>query len=461
MILVTNGSSVMVTALADKLLIGTVDSSRPSTQTDCRPHLIDHRKLEEAYSAPPEKTEASLQENGQATVSTTGKKLVAHNSGIKSYKPDVENTRWISAVAISLSGTFIAVVDNLKDLFVYTVRNNSESLDRPKLISRRNIPKRCMAITFTSDEASIIVADKLGDAYIFSISADTAQAPAPILGHISVLTDVVVSPDDRYILTSDRDEKIRVSHFPLADDIQTFCLGHTEFVCRILIPSPDHPVVLSTSGDCTVKAFNYLSGSELTSVSLLEEGPPNPSPGTGVYVNSLSYSPAIRTVFTSLRSKNFVYGLQLHVEADPDLKVAFLPLQKIAMTAPVVSIGLLGMTLLILLEDPKNPFTTLMHIDQLSETGSNLQNPHFSGYEEALRTVVQDIEQSGQFTNLFRDPFADMFNMFSRGSEVESEHADTDSKKGFRKEIARQVSPAYRPNTKRVKTDVPETMEYV
>lgn len=59
---------------------------RPSTQTNCRPHLVDHSKLDEAYSAPHEKNEASLQENGQATVSTTGKKLVAHNSGIKSYK---------------------------------------------------------------------------------------------------------------------------------------------------------------------------------------------------------------------------------------------------------------------------------------------------------------------------------------------------------------------------------------
>lgn len=39
----------------------------------------------------------------------------------------------------------------------------------------------------------------------------------------------ILSPDNKFILTSDRDEKIRVSHFPLSDDIQAFCLGHTEY----------------------------------------------------------------------------------------------------------------------------------------------------------------------------------------------------------------------------------------
>lgn len=86
-----------------------------------------------------------------------------------------------------------------------------------------------MAITFTSDETSVVVADKLGDAYVFFVNGSTIEDPSPVLGHISVLTDVILSPDNKFILTSDRDEKIRVSHFPLSDDIQAFCLGHTEY----------------------------------------------------------------------------------------------------------------------------------------------------------------------------------------------------------------------------------------
>lgn len=37
-----------------------------------------------------------------------------------------------------------------------------------------------------------------------------------------------VSPDDRYILTADRDEKIRVSWAMAPHSIASFCLGHTE-----------------------------------------------------------------------------------------------------------------------------------------------------------------------------------------------------------------------------------------
>lgn len=48
-----------------------------------------------------------------------------------------------------------------------------------------------MAITFTSDETSVVVADKLGDAYVFFVNGSTIEDPSPVLGHISVLTDVV------------------------------------------------------------------------------------------------------------------------------------------------------------------------------------------------------------------------------------------------------------------------------
>lgn len=37
-----------------------------------------------------------------------------------------------------------------------------------------------------------------------------------------------VSPDDRYVLTADRDEKIRVSWAAAPHSIESFCLGHAE-----------------------------------------------------------------------------------------------------------------------------------------------------------------------------------------------------------------------------------------
>lgn len=36
------------------------------------------------------------------------------------------------------------------------------------------------------------------------------------------------SPDDRYIISADRDEKIRVSRLGSPYNIQSFCLGHRQ-----------------------------------------------------------------------------------------------------------------------------------------------------------------------------------------------------------------------------------------
>jgi hypothetical protein len=39
----------------------------------------------------------------------------------------------------------------------------------------------------------------------------------------------VLSASERYLLTADRDEKIRVSRFPFTAQIEAFCLAHTEY----------------------------------------------------------------------------------------------------------------------------------------------------------------------------------------------------------------------------------------
>ena len=50
-----------------------------------------------------------------------------------------------------------------------------------------------------------------------------------VLGHVSLLTTFVLSRDEKYIMTADRDEHIRVSWFPQAYTIERFCLGHKKY----------------------------------------------------------------------------------------------------------------------------------------------------------------------------------------------------------------------------------------
>lgn len=49
-----------------------------------------------------------------------------------------------------------------------------------------------------------------------------------VLGHTSLLTSFLLTPDGKYIITADRDEHIRVSWYPQGFCIESFCLGHTQ-----------------------------------------------------------------------------------------------------------------------------------------------------------------------------------------------------------------------------------------
>lgn len=154
-----------------------------------------------------------------------------------------------------------------------------------------NLVKRPVSIDITADSTTLLVADKTGDVYHFPLKEDTTQKDVSesadkngdedkltdnkmdseaLLGHLSMLLDVAVTKDQKYVITCDRDEKIRVSHYPNSYNIESFCLGHTEFVLQIEILHGVEPLLLSCSGDGTLKLWNYLSGQCLSSADTHE-----------------------------------------------------------------------------------------------------------------------------------------------------------------------------------------------
>ncbi|XP_004697366.1 tRNA (guanine-N(7)-)-methyltransferase non-catalytic subunit WDR4 isoform X2 [Echinops telfairi] len=186
-------------------------------------------------------------------------------------QPVEKGSDMILASTFSESGRYFALTDDNKRLILF--RTNPW-----QCLSVRTVVRRCTALAFTASEEKVLVADKSGDVYSFSVSEPQGHGTLE-LGHLSMLLDVAVSPDDRYVFTADRDEKIRVSWLAAPHSIESFCLGHTEFVSRLFVV-PDQPgLLLSTSGDATLRLWEYRRGRELHRCLLTSLQEPGESQG--------------------------------------------------------------------------------------------------------------------------------------------------------------------------------------
>ncbi|KAK6141349.1 hypothetical protein DH2020_024899 [Rehmannia glutinosa] len=139
--------------------------------------------------------------------------------------------------------------------------------------------KRVTSLAISNDEMFVCFMDKFGMVYVVDIrdynyenQGSVNKKAVPILSHYcSIITRLEFSPDGKYIVTADRDFKIRVTVFPKepvngAHEIQSFCLGHTEFVsCIAFVSSQDYAQghLVSGSGDSTVRLWDYASGTLL------------------------------------------------------------------------------------------------------------------------------------------------------------------------------------------------------
>ena len=141
------------------------------------------------------------------------------------------------------------------------------TIDQLMNILHRELPKKPTRIQILRDGQTILVSDKFGDIFSYPLhpipdpphsvpDASSQSEPSRrdsltshenpsggtlILGHTSVLTSFVLSVDERYIISADRDEHVRVSWYPQGWHVEMFCLGHEKCVygflfCAFLSP---------------------------------------------------------------------------------------------------------------------------------------------------------------------------------------------------------------------------------
>ncbi|KAF9184514.1 hypothetical protein BGZ50_003614 [Haplosporangium sp. Z 11] len=186
-----------------------------------------------------------------------------------------ENKARVQVLAFSRDGAYLATAADDKVMKIW----DTESW---KCLGTRTLIRRSNALEFNKDGSHVVTADKFGDIYNMvrdipdvvapvktaetseDAEGDEDEGEQPILGHVSMATDLALTKDNKYIITADRDEHIRVSQYPKGHNIETYCLGHTSFVTNIkMLPSEPQKYLISGAGDATVRIWEFLKGQEV------------------------------------------------------------------------------------------------------------------------------------------------------------------------------------------------------
>ncbi|KAJ2438396.1 hypothetical protein GGF42_008309 [Coemansia sp. RSA 2424] len=170
----------------------------------------------------------------------------------------------IRAATFSRDGALFAICTVDKGLYIYETEHWTTVRS---LVSE----KRTNALAFDPQGEFLITADKFGDAYRVSTSFNQEEKKKPelLLGHVSILCAIAFTFNDKpLVLSCDRDEKLRVSKYPNSYNIQSFGLGHTEFVTTVSAArfAPDSAV--TGSGDGTLRLWDTPSGALVQTIEL-------------------------------------------------------------------------------------------------------------------------------------------------------------------------------------------------
>lgn len=143
----------------------------------------------------------------------------------------------------------------------------------------------------------LLISDKSGE--IWGTGIPEMKNIFRLAGHTaSVITDMAIAPCDSYLVTADRDEKIRVSNFPQLASISTYCLGHTNVVTSVGFITLSEKFYLVSSGwDHMLCLWDYTNGILLSQLQLSSRTTDLPSAaGTGNDAKSNTNSSASTAV---------------------------------------------------------------------------------------------------------------------------------------------------------------------
>lgn len=159
--------------------------------------------------------------------------------------------------------SLLIFADLNKKLSIYDLKTKS-------LTGTKTLSKRASHLAHTREEDYLLIGDKTGDVYMLKLDLNNLEQTEVklLMGSLSMLTDMKFNLNEKFLITSDRDEKIRISCFPNSYNINSYLLGHKEFVSQIELINGNR--LLSSSGDCNLILWNIENAKVVQKVDTLK-----------------------------------------------------------------------------------------------------------------------------------------------------------------------------------------------
>jgi hypothetical protein len=178
-----------------------------------------------------------------------------------------------------------------------TTSSSTSSLSSPSLdiYGETKTPRRshslcAMFLPPPSNESVIIAGDKVGDVWVLPLP-NLSTKKRHVLAHTaSIITAVTGGGSNnsvhgnginsfKYLVTADRDEKIRVSSWPRCFNVESYCLGHTRFISTLCLVTSSRlndnttsfsssDLLVSGGGDGTLRLWHLSTGKLLHTLYL-------------------------------------------------------------------------------------------------------------------------------------------------------------------------------------------------
>ena len=110
----------------------------------------------------------------------------------------------------------------------------------------------------------MLCADKFGLIHIFLLPK--LQVKYNGSGHLSIISHITFDSSGKYLMSCDKDFKIRISRFPSIYIIDGFCYGHTKAVTKCATINDKY--ILSGSCDKTIRIWSIPFGKQLSIIKV-------------------------------------------------------------------------------------------------------------------------------------------------------------------------------------------------